>query len=91
MATALLVARFNFICIFGLHRALDRINMWKLFAYEKIFAHGKIKSSRKSFAKKEKTGPKRKERVPLCQEKKKSLVKATGTRGALHWCPDFEQ
>ena len=53
--------------------------MWKLFAYGKIFAPRKIKSGRKSGNKKKKkkrkkkakkTGPKKREKVPFCQEKK---------------------
>ena len=41
---------------------------------------------------KKKTSPKKKERVPFCQEKKKtSFVIETGTGGALHWHPDFKQ
>ena len=64
---------FNAIPIFCLHRALRKIHTWKLFAY-RIFAHGKIKSGRKSLVKKKKnTGPKKRERVPFWQEKKKIL------------------
>ena len=38
-----------------------------------------------------KTGPKKKEMVPFCQEKKKnSFVKAVGTGGAPRWRPDLE-
>ena len=38
-----------------------------------------------------KKGLKKKERVPICQEKKKtSFVKATGAGGAPRWCPEFE-
>ena len=50
----------------------------ELFGYGKIFADGKIKSGKKVLGKikkkekkKEKTGPKKKERVPFCKEKKK--------------------
>ena len=39
------------ISIFCLHRALEKIHSWKLFPYGKIFAHGKIKSRRKSLVK----------------------------------------
>ena len=41
---------------------------------EKIFARGKIKRRRKLLGKKKgkKTDPKKKERVPFCQEKKKN-------------------
>ena len=45
---------FHVICIFCLHRAFDKIHTWKLFAFGKIFAHGKIKSGRKSLVKKKK-------------------------------------
>ena len=46
-----------------------------LFAYGKIFSHGRIKSGRKSSIKKkkkqtnrEKTGSKKRERIPFCCE-----------------------
>ena len=54
-------------CLLRLHRALYKIHMWKLFDY------GKIKNWKKVLGKerKKKTGPKKKERVPFCQEKKK--------------------
>ena len=47
---------------------------------EKIFAHGKIKSGKKSLVKKKKKkkkkiSPKKKERVPFCKEKKNFLCK----------------
>ena len=45
---------FHVICIFCLHRAFDKIHTWKLFAFGKIFAHGKIKSGRKSLVKENK-------------------------------------
>lgn len=48
--------------------------MWKLFAYKKIFAHGKIKRKEVHGEKeKEKEKPclERKERVQFCQENKK--------------------
>ena len=63
---------FHVISIFFLHRTLYKIHMWKLFVYEKIFGHGKIKSGRKSSVKKKgkKIGAKKKERVPFCQEKR---------------------
>ena len=46
--------------------------MWKLFAYKKIFAHGKIKR-KEVHGEKEKEKPclERKERVQFCQENKK--------------------
>ena len=68
---------FHVISIFFLHRTLYKIHMWKLFVYEKIFGHGKIKSGRKSSVKKKgkKIGAKKKERVPFCQEKRIPLWK----------------
>ena len=71
---------FHLISIYCLHHALYKIHTWKLFVYGKIFARGKIKIGRKSSGKKEKkTGPKKKERVPFCQEKKKNpLLKWLG-------------
>ena len=82
---------FHLISIYCLHHALYKIHTWKLFVYGKIFARGKIKIGRKSLGKKEKkTGPKKKERVPFCQEKKKKcFVKVT--EGTPSWRPDFEQ
>ena len=68
---------FHAICIFCLHRALDKIHTWKLFAFGKIFAHGKIKSGRKSLVKKEKKkAPKEKEREPFRQEKETILCES---------------
>ena len=65
-ATAHVEVRFSFTCnsIFCLHR--------------KNFAHGKIKSRKKSLVKKKKQkkiGPRKKERVPFCKEKKNFLCK----------------
>lgn len=51
--------------MFCLHRALRKIHMWKLFDC------GKIKSGRRK-KKKKKTGPKKREKVSFCQEKKKN-------------------
>ena len=70
-AIAYVEAQFHVIsifCLLRLHRALYKIHMWKLFDY------GKIKNWKKVLGKerkKKKTGPKKKERVPFCQEKKK--------------------
>ena len=51
----------------------------------------KVVSEKKFKKLKNKTGLKKKARVPICQEKKKiSFVKATGTGGAPRWRPDFE-
>ena len=51
----------------------------------------KVVSEKKLKKLKNKTGFKKKRRVPICQEKKKtSFVKATGTGGAPRWRPDFE-
>ena len=83
---------FHLISIYCLHHALYKIHTWKLFVYGKIFARGKIKIGRKSLGKKEKKkkGPKKKERVPFCQEKKKkSFVKVT--EGTPRWRPDFDK
>ena len=64
----------------------------KAFCFRKIFAHGKIKSGRRSLVKKKKgNSSKKKERVPICQEKKKNSVKVTGNGGAPSWRPDFKQ
>ena len=80
---------FHLIFIFYLHRALCKIHTWKFFVYRNIIARGKIKCREKSLG--EKKGPKKKEMVPFCQEKKKnSFVKAVGTGGAPRWRPDLE-
>ena len=68
---------FHVISIFFLHRTLYKIHMWKLFVYEKIFGHGKIKSGRKSSVKEEEE---RKSTI-LSRKEKNSFVKATGTGG----------
>ena len=77
------------ISVFCLHRALDKIHIWKLLVYEKIFAHGKNKKRKKVLGKKKKKNKRRpreegksttlssKENIPLY-----SVVKATGTGGA---------
>lgn len=63
-----------------LHRAPDKIHMWKLSAWGKISSHGKIKGRRISMVKK-------KERMPFYQEKKKTLGESD-----WYWrSPDFEQ
>ena len=73
---------FHLIFIFYLHRALYKIHTWKFFVYGNIIARGKIKCGKKSLG--EKKGPKKKEMVPFCQEKKKnSFVKAVGTSSTL--------
>ena len=70
---------FNAIPIFCLHRALRKIHTWKLFAY-RIFAHGKIKSGRKSLVKKKKIQAQRREKeYHSGKKRKKSFVKATGS------------
>ena len=80
---------FHLIFIFNLHRALYIIHTWKFFVYGNIIARGKIKCGKKSLG--EKKGPKKKEMVPFCQEKKKnSFEKAVGTGGAPRWRPDLE-
>lgn len=63
-----------------LHRAPDKIHIWKLSARGKISSHGKIKGRRISMVKK-------KERIPFYQEKKKTLGESD-----WYWrSPDFEQ
>ena len=64
--------------------------MWKLFAYKKIFAHGKIKR-KEVHGKKEKKNMSREERKStiLSRNEKNSFVKATGTGRAPCWCPDW--
>ena len=62
---------FHLISIYCLHHALYKIHMWKLFVYGKIFAREKSEESPWE-KKRKKTGPKKKERVPFCQEKKKN-------------------
>ena len=68
--------------------------MWKLFAYKKIFAHGKIKR-KEVHGKKEKKKPslERKERVQFCQENKKIPLWKQLVLGELHAGVqiDFEQ
>ena len=74
---------FHVISIFFLHRTLYKIHTWKLFVYEKIFAHGKIKSGRKSSVKKrEKNRRKEERKSTILSRKENSFVKATGTGGA---------
>ena len=87
---------FHVISIFCLHRAFYKIHSWKLFVYGKIFAHRKIKRGRKSMIKKKnkinnnenkkktKTGPKKKERVTFCQEKKKDPLLKRPVLAELH-------
>ena len=62
---------FNAIPIFCLHRALRKIHTWKLFAY-RIFAHGKIKSGRKSLVKKKKYRPKEERKSTTLARKEKN-------------------
>ena len=63
--------------------------MWKLFAYKKIFARGKIKR-KEVHGNKEKKTMSREERKStiLSRNEKNSFVKATGTGRAPCWCPD---
>ena len=63
---------FNAIPIFCLHRALHKIHTWKLFAY-RIFAHGKIKSGRKSLVKRKKYRPKEEKKSTILARKEKIL------------------
>ena len=58
-----------------LHCPLDKIHSWKLFAFGKIFAHGKVKSRRKSLIKKKKEQSLRSEKeYHLSRKEKKSFV-----------------
>ena len=96
--TAHVEARFS--CYFHIlftSRTLQNSHV-KAFCFRKIFAHGKIKSVINSLVKKKKkkkkkkgNSSKKKERVPICQEKKKTSVKVTGIGGAPSWRPDFKQ
>ena len=64
---------------FYLHHALDKNSY-----VEALYAnsYGKIKSRKKSLGKEnETTGPKKKEKAPFCQAKKKTLPKATKALG----------
>ena len=63
---------FHVISIFCLHRALDKIHRWKLFAYGKIRKNQRRKKVlvRKKKKRRRKKCPKKKEKVPFCQEKK---------------------
>ena len=87
-ATAHVESRFS--CYFHIlftSRTLQNSHV-KPFCLRKNLCSWKVISGRKSLVKKlkklkYKTGLKKKERVPICQEKKKtSFVKATGTGGA---------
>ena len=83
---------FHVIYIFCLHRAFYKIHPWKLFVYEKIFAHRKIKRGGKSDIKNKinKNKKKQKKNRPkeerksniLSRKEKRSFVKATGSGGA---------
>lgn len=75
-----------FFCLFCLHRALEKIQKWKL------IAHGKIKSRRESLVKKKekkKQAQRRQKENHSVKKKRKSTVKATGTGGILRLRPDF--
>ena len=63
--------------IICLHRALYKIHTWKLFVYGKIFAHGKIKSGRKSLIK-------RKEKESRPKEERKSSILSRKEKIFLH-------
>ena len=65
---------FHVICIFCLHRAFDKIHTSKLFAFGKIFAHGKIKSRRKSLVKKEKKRAQRIRKENHSVKKRKTIL-----------------
>ena len=61
--------------------------MWKLFAYEKTFGHGRKTLVEKNEKKKRKTGPKKKDSVPFCHNNKNYFMKATSTGRAPCWQP----
>ena len=53
------------------------------------YSNGKIKSRTSPWVKKtEKTGPKKKEKAPFCQAKKKTLLKATKALDLLGFLPE---
>ena len=64
--------------VFCLHRALYELHTWKLFDHGKIFAHGKIKSGRKSLGKKKKKRQtlRRKKRYHSVKKRKKFLCES---------------
>ena len=70
---------FHVISIFCLHRALDKIHTWKLFAYGKIRENQRRKKvlvrKKKKKRRRRKKCPKKKEKVPYCQEKKIHFLK----------------
>ena len=75
--------------IFCLHRALYKIHTWKL------FAHGKIKSRRKSLVEKKIkkkfwTKEERKKEYHSVKKRKKFFMTATSTGEALCWSPGFQ-
>ena len=89
-ATAHVEARFS--CYFHIlftSRTLQNSHV-KAFCFRKIFAHGKIKSGRKSLVKKKK-GEKKRKGTNLSRKEKTSSVKVTGIGGAPSWRPDFKQ
>ena len=77
--------------IICLHHAFYKIHPWKLFVFGKIFAHGKIKSGRKSQGKKTESRPKEERKSTILSRKEKySFVKVIGTGGAPCWRQDFD-
>ena len=79
---------FHVISIFCLHRALDKIHTWKLFAYGKIGKNQrrkKVLARKKKKKKKKKKMPKEERKSTILSRKKNSFVKATSTSGAQRW------
>ena len=80
---------FHVISIFCLHRALDKIHTWKLFAYGKIRENQRRKKvlvrKKKKKKKKKKKMPKEERKSTILSRKKNSFVKATSTSGAQRW------
>ena len=68
----------------------ENLFSWKNQKRKKVVGEKKNKKQKKQ--KKQGNGSKKKERVPICQEKKKtSSVKVTGIGGAPSWRSDFKQ
>lgn len=85
-ATTHAVVRFSCYFHIFLHCTLYKTHTWKLFAYGKIYALGKIKSKRKSLVI-NKTRKKNKTKQAQIRQNEYH----SGTSGAPWWRPDFEQ
>ena len=64
----------------------ENLCSWKNQKRKKVVGEKKKKKKKKKG-----NSSKKKERVPICQEKKKTSVKVTGIGGAPSWRPDFKQ